>query len=128
KGTNVDLWVRNNLVLRITPRFNKEVNDHWMPDAARLAYKAFNENRVSRPHMMIDGKSVLTSWTNAIETVYEKVQAAGVQHVVVIGSAHASIEDNFALDKLFTNLGHKGAVFVPDVKAGAGDNFLLTDD
>ncbi len=128
KGTNVDLWVRNNLVLRITPRFNREVNDHWMPDAARLAYKAFNENRVSRPHMMVDGNSVLTSWTNAIETTLEQIQAAGVQNVVVIGSAHASIEDNFALDKLFTSLGHKGAVFTADAVAGAGDNFLLTDD
>jgi NADH-quinone oxidoreductase subunit G len=128
KGTNVDLWVRNNLVLRITPRFNKEVNDHWMPDAARMAYKTFNENRVSRPHMMVDGKSVLTSWTNAIETVFEQIQLAGVQNVVVIGSAHASVEDNFALDKLFTNLGHKGAVFTADSVAGAGDNFLLTDD
>jgi NADH-quinone oxidoreductase subunit G len=128
KGTNVDLWVRNNLVLRITPRFNRAVNDHWMPDAARLAYKAFNENRVSRPHMMVDGKSVLTSWTNAIETLYEQIQAAGVPNVVVIGSGHASVEDNFALDKLFTSLGHSGAVFTSDVVSGAGDDFLLTDD
>ncbi len=128
KGTNVDLWVRNNLVLRITPRYNKEVNDHWMPDAARIAYKAFNENRVSRPHLMVDGKSALTSWTNAIETVFEQIQSAGVQNVVVVGSAHASVEDNFALDKLFTSLGHKGAVFTADFIAGAGDNFLLTDD
>jgi NADH-quinone oxidoreductase subunit G len=99
-----------------------------MPDAARIAYKAFNENRVSRPHMMIDGKSVLTSWTNAIETVYEQILAAGVQHVVVVGSSHASVEDNYALDKLLTSLGHDGAVFTADSIIGAGDNFLLTDD
>jgi NADH-quinone oxidoreductase subunit G len=128
KGTNVDLWVRNNLVLRITPRFNRDVNDHWMPDAARIAYKAYNENRVSRPHMMVDRQSVLTSWTNAIETIYEHIQAVGVQHVVVVGSSHASVEDNYALEKLMTHLGHDGAVFVPDSVVGAGDNFLLTDD
>ena len=34
KGINVDLWVRNNEVLRITPRENLEVNEYWMPDAA----------------------------------------------------------------------------------------------
>jgi len=128
KGTNTDLWVRNNLVLRITPRFNKHVNDHWMPDQARMAYQWFNENRVSRPHLMIDQKPVRTSWTNAIETVIDYIQKVGVNQVVVIGSAHAPVEDNYALDHLFTSLGHKGTVFVPHVVKGAGDDFLLTDD
>jgi len=128
KGTNVDLWVRNNQVLRITPRYNKEVNDHWMPDAARMAYQSFNDNRISRAHLVIDGKPVLTSWTNAYETVFEKVQQHGIKNVAVFGSPHASVEDNFALDKLFTNVGHSGAVFTTHLIEGAGDDFLLTDD
>jgi NADH-quinone oxidoreductase subunit G len=128
KGTNVDLWVRNNLVLRITPRFNKDVNSHWMPDSGRLAYKAFNENRVNRPHLMVDGKSVRTSWTNALETFIEQVNKAGIQNIAVIGSAHAPIEDNFALDSLFSGMGNAGAVFVPHIVSGHGDSFLLTDD
>lgn len=128
KGTNTDLWVRNNLVLRITPRFNKSVNDHWMPDQARMAYQWFNENRVSRPHLMMDGKPIRTSWTNAIETLKDYIQKVGMNQIVVIGSSHASVEDNYALDHLFTGLGHKGSVFVPDVLKGVGDDFLLTDD
>jgi len=28
KGTNIDLWTRDNLVLRITPRYNEDVNDY----------------------------------------------------------------------------------------------------
>ena len=47
KGINVDFWVRDNQVLRITPRENLDVNEYWMPDAARLVYTTYNENRAS---------------------------------------------------------------------------------
>lgn len=128
KGTNVDFWVRNNLVLRITPRHNEAVNGYWMADAARTAYSAFNDNRVSRPHLVVDGKAMKTSWENALETVIEQVQAVGAANVLVIGSPHAPVEDNYALDKLFSALGNKGAVYTPHVSPGSGDHFLLTDD
>jgi len=46
-GTNIDLWLRDNKVLRITPRENQEINKMWMPDAHRLNVDFYNENRVS---------------------------------------------------------------------------------
>src|SRR5690606_40857539 len=45
KGSNCEYWVRDNLVLRITPRQNLLVNDYWLPDEDRLVYPMFNENR-----------------------------------------------------------------------------------
>jgi NADH-quinone oxidoreductase subunit G len=58
KGCNIDLWTRDNLVLRITPRFNAAVNDHWMPDEGREAYRLFNENRISKPLQKLDNEQV----------------------------------------------------------------------
>ena len=129
KGTNVDLWTRDNLVLRLTPRFNKDVNTHWMPDEARTAYTKFNENRISRPSIKADADNqIKTSWNNAIETFAEKLEEVKPADVLVLGSAHASVEENYSLMKTFSTWGVNNFHFSPDVKEGFGDDFLLTDD
>lgn len=129
KGCNIDLWTRDNEVLRITPRYNGEVNDYWMPDASREAYKLFNENRVSRPSIRLDGENQSkTSWNNAIETFAESLEAHNPEHILVIGSPHASVEENFVVNKFFNLLGAENARFVPHIEPGSGDDFLITDD
>lgn len=129
KGCNVDLWVRDNQVLRITPRHNPEVNDYWMPDAGRAAYVQFNENRVSRPTIKLDGDNQTnTSWNNAIETFAEVLEANDGSDLAILGSAHASVEENFAFNKFFNLLGASNARFAPHIIPGTGDAFLLTDD
>ncbi|MGM0506426.1 MAG: 2Fe-2S iron-sulfur cluster-binding protein [Bacteroidota bacterium] len=129
KGTNVDLWTRDNLILRITPRENPEVNDHWMPDAGREAYKRFNENRVSRPSLKLDESTqAKIAWNNAVETLAEKVRGVEPNQVLVIGSPHASVEENALLIQLSEKLGLPKPVFTPHIVEGAGDDLLLTDD
>ncbi|MEO1022305.1 MAG: molybdopterin-dependent oxidoreductase [Bacteroidota bacterium] len=128
-GNNIDLWTRDNLVLRITPRFNKEVNDHWIPDSARDAYRRFNENRISRPSIKLDGnEQVKASWNNAIQTFAETLAQHKPEDILVIGSGHASVEENFSLMKFFSTWGVNDFFVIPHLIEGAGDDFLLTDD
>lgn len=129
KGCNVDLWTRDNLILRITPRENPHVNDHWMPDVGREAYKRFNENRLSRPSIQLDREEqVKTSWNNAFETFSEQLEAVEAKEILAIGSPHASLEENYLLSKLTTLLGIESPLFVPHIEKGTGDGFLITDD
>ncbi|MDG5766449.1 2Fe-2S iron-sulfur cluster-binding protein [Balneolales bacterium ANBcel1] len=129
KGCNTYLWTRDNLVLRITPRFNEAVNDHWMPDYARLDYKKYNENRVSRPHLKLDDRDqVKTSWNNAELTFGEELDKVKGSDILVIGSAHASVEDNFAFRSFFEQKGAESFVFLPHVEPGFGDDLLISDD
>lgn len=129
KGCNIDLWTRDNQVLRITPRQNKAVNDYWMPDEGRGAYELFNENRASRPSIKLDGSNQSnTSWNNAIETFAETIEGHAGDDVLVIGSPHASVEENYALNKFFNLLGASNARFTPHIIDGYGDDFLITDD
>ncbi len=129
KGTNIDLWTRDNLILRITPRYNGEVNDHWMPDSGREAYRRFNERRISRPSIKVDGDNqVKTSWNNAIQTFAETLHASKPGEVAVIGSPHASVEENYALMKFFSTWGVNDFHYANHVEEGFGDGFLLTDD
>ncbi|PWN07417.1 molybdopterin-dependent oxidoreductase [Rhodohalobacter mucosus] len=128
KGCNIDLWTRDNLVLRITPRYNGEVNDHWMPDEGREAYRLFNENRISRPYQKLDNEQVHSSWSNAIVTIAEQIEKTDRDKVAVIGSPHASVEENYVLSRFASLLGLNEPVFTPHKEEGKGDDFLITDD
>lgn len=128
KGCNIDLWTRDNLVLRITPRHNEAVNDYWMPDVGREAYKIFNENRVSRPSQKLDDEQVQSSWNNAFETLSEQIEKTDKEKILCIGSPHASVEENYLLMTMSNLLAGSTPVFTPHVVDGAGDDFLLTDD
>ncbi len=129
KGCNIDLWTRDNQVLRITPRHNDAVNNYWMPDEGRSGYRIFNENRASRPSIKLDGTNQSnTSWNNAVETFAETLEAQSGDDVLVIGSPHVSVEENYAFNKFFNLLGYKNAGFVPHIIDGYGDDFLISDD
>ncbi len=129
KGTNVDLWTRDNLVLRITPRYNPEVNDYWMPDAGRDAYRLFNENRISRPEIKLDGtNNTKSSWNNVLMTLAEELQKRKGSEVLFLGSTYASVEDNFVVNKFLQSFGVEKSYFIPHIIEGAGDDFLLDDD
>ncbi len=128
KGCNIDLWTRDNLVLRITPRFNEAVNDHWMPDEGREAYKLFNENRVSKPHQKLDGEQIFSSWNNAIATFNEQIENHDKNEILIVGSPHASVEENYSLSKFANLLGLNQPVFTTHSEEGKGDGFLITDD
>ena len=128
KGCNIDLWTRDNLVLRITPRFNGDVNDHWMPDEGREAYKIFNENRISRPLQKLDGEQILSAWSNASATFSEEIDQRDKKEILFVGSPHVSVEENYALQKYANILGISEPIFVPHIEEGKGDGFLITDD
>ena len=128
KGCNIDLWTRDNQVLRITPRFNKEVNDHWIPDTGREAYKIFNENRISRPLQKLDNEQVNSSWNNAIATFFEQIDNVDKKDILMIGSPHASVEENYVFSKFANLLGINQPLYTTHIIDGAGDGFLITDD
>ncbi|MEX2640869.1 MAG: molybdopterin-dependent oxidoreductase [Balneolales bacterium] len=129
KGCNIDIWTRDNIVMRITPRYNSEVNDYWMPDAGRLGYTFINENRVSRPQIRLDGKEqVKTSWNNALLTFSETIRTGKPEEFLLIGSSFSSVEDNYVMAKFFNEIGQSNVHFAPHIVAGSGDNLLMSDD
>ncbi len=129
RGTNVDYWVRNNLVLRITPRQNLDVNEYWMPDAARLVYDTFNTDRPAGPQVLYrDGDFGPASWEQALDGAAYLLKEFGGNDVFFLGSPHATVEDNHLLMKLAEAVGAPAPQYLPHVETGAGDDWLLTDD
>ncbi len=123
KGINVDYWVRDNQILRITPRENLSVNEFWMPDAARLVYQRYNENRPKGPS--IGGKA--SDWDAAYDEAASLLKAANGK-VLFLGSAYATVEDNYLLMKLAEAIGSEAPQYISHVEAGSGDDWLISDD
>jgi NADH-quinone oxidoreductase subunit G len=123
-GTNIFVWVRDNEVLRITPRENQEINAHWMPDAHRLNVDFYNKDRVSG--VKIKG-GIPINFEEGISKAAQILNAAG-KDLFLLGSAYASLESNFALKQLAAKLGIATIHYVPNVEAGSGDDWLIQED
>ena len=122
-GINVDVWTKNNQVLRITPRENQDANEHWMPDAARLIYRTYNEDRTSGP--ALDGRA--TTWEAAAREAGRLVKEAG-SRILFVGSASATVEDNYLLVRLAQAVGAETPRFLDRRGEASDDGFLVSDD
>jgi NADH-quinone oxidoreductase subunit G len=129
KGINVLYWVRDNQILRITPRQNMEVNEHWMPDESRLVFSTFNDDRPSGPHILFrEGGFGPAGWDQAYDAAAYLLKEYKGNEIAFIGSPYATVEDNYLLKRLAEALGAPMPSYIPDIEEGAGDDWLLTDD
>ena len=124
KGCSVDVWVRDNQVLRLTPRENKAVNQYWMCDAGRLDISRYNKSRVSGPRLKGD---VPVNFEQAVNKAAELIKNHNGK-VDFLGSARASLENNLALKLLASKLDVRKVQYVTHLMPGWGDDFLRKDD
>ncbi len=131
RGCNMYSWVRNNEILRQTPRYNPEVNDYWMCDWGRLeTFKHVNvANRIKAPMMKKDGVLVEVGWDEAIARAAGDLKSYRKSEIAVIGSAYDTNEDNYLLQKFATEvLGTKHIDFQRHVVDGDQDDLLIRAD
>lgn len=105
QGCNIDLHVRDNLVQRLKPRSNPEVNEHWMCDYGRHRYEWMNRSdRIETPHLASADGLRPSGWSEAFDSVVTAL-VEGAGPVKAVASPHASNEDLAALAALVTKLG-----------------------
>lgn len=124
KGSNCYYWVKDNQIMKVTPRTNMDVNEFWLADEERLAYSTFNENRPEGP--TVEGASV--SWEMAWKAAADCLRGVDGSRILFLGSAWATVEDNYLLAKMADALGAPAPVYLPHVEKGHGDGWLQTDD
>jgi len=131
RGCNIELWVRNNQVLRLVPRHNEEVNSFWMCDHGRLnTFKFINdENRVDGPHIRVEGNLIKVGWDEAYSDAASRLKAFGKDEIAILGSAYATVEDNFVAAKFAKSIIGTGNLdFVRHINPGFGDYILRNED
>ena len=95
-------WAKGARLIRITPRFNPEVNGYWMCDIGRFQYRWIEgDTRLTTPLVrQPSGAQAKSTWGGALARVREvllpivKDEAAALR---VLVSAHASHEELFAI-------------------------------
>lgn len=132
RGCNMYSWVRNNEILRQTPRYNPDVNDYWMCDHGRLeTFVHVNvPERIKAPMMKKgSGSLVEVGWDEAIARAASDLKSFKKSEIAVIGSAYDTNEDNYVLQRFAAEvLGTKHIDFARHINAGDEDGILIKAD
>jgi len=107
QGCNITLDTRDNLVQRLKPRENLDVNGWWMCDFGRHNYEWINRgDRLETP--LVNGKT--TGWSEALEALLGRLQEAegGVRSLTW---AHSPNEEMGMLKALVERLGGGDVVY-----------------
>jgi len=125
----VDVDTRDNTVRRLRPRFNPDVNGHWICDEGRLNYKFVNTNRIRDGYVTHGERKIDTTVDvvlGEIASVVGDAKSSGAA-VQILASATCTLEEMFALKKLAVAADAKleVATHVPD---GEADNKLRVAD
>jgi NADH-quinone oxidoreductase subunit G len=118
-GVNTEVWSREGVIYRITPRRNDEVNDTWMADTGRLLYKPVAaDDRLREPS--VDGTAV--AGAEALAQAGALLKAGGV---AIVGSGRSSVEEQFLTRKLAEATA--APVWLVG-RVGKGDGLLISAD
>ena len=106
QGCNIDLHTRDNLVQRLKPRENLDVNGWWMCDYGRLDYEWMNAGgRIEAPLVRRNGAPAAVAWKDALTELADAARSMGGSSVKAVASPHASNEDLGALATLIDAFG-----------------------
>jgi NADH-quinone oxidoreductase subunit G len=101
-------WAKGSRLIRMTPRFNPEVNSYWMCDIGRFDYHwVEGDTRLRKPLLRRGGTLEPAGWHDVEPRLRDAVQAAGSSDpasVRYLVSAHASTEELFVLKKVVEGL------------------------
>ncbi len=137
RGCNMEIWVRDNIVKRLIPRENMDVNQYWMCDYGRLnTYKFINDEttRVKSPMMREEdvsqdaGGLKECDWDDAIARVISEIKNYKGDEIAFIASAYSTLEDNFVLQRFAKEIvGSDNIAYIPHIE-GEDDKLLLRAD
>jgi NADH-quinone oxidoreductase subunit G len=107
QGCNMIVETRDNVVVRLRPRPNEEVNKYFMCDHGRLSYRWLNEpDRVEAPLVRHGERFVAVDWEQAIASARELLNR---HRAYVVASPMLSNESLWTLARLAERTGGAGA-------------------
>ena len=105
-GSNLDIHVKDNRVMRVVPRENEDVNECWLADRDRFSYQGLNTpERMTQPMVKHNGQWVETTWQVALELVADKLKAIPAERIGALSTPYQTAEELFLLQKLMRGLG-----------------------
>ncbi len=99
-GSNIHIDVRDNKVLRITPRTNEDINEEWISDKTRFAYDGLACQRLDKPYIRKNKKLVPCSWDEAFDAIRKQITKVNSSEIAALAGDLADQESQLALRML----------------------------
>jgi NADH-quinone oxidoreductase subunit G len=113
QGCNIMVDTRDEVVVRLRPRPNMDVNRHFMCDTGRMNYRWMNRgDRIEAPLVREGQRHTATDWDTALARLAQLVRGSS-GHAVILASGSASLESLGMLKRLLGGLETVAAVRVP---------------
>ncbi len=109
-GSNLVVQVKHDVVKRILPFENEDINECWISDKDRFSYEALNgPDRLTKPMVKQAGSWIETDWSTALEYVANGLKSIVLEHgkdaVGALASPHSTFEELFLIQSLVRGLG-----------------------
>jgi NADH-quinone oxidoreductase subunit G len=113
QGCNINIDTRDDVVVRIRPRPNLEVNRHFICDYGRMNYRWMNRgDRIEAPLVRDGGRHTATDWDTALARLEQALRGASGS-AVILASGRASTESLGLVRRLVERLDVTAALQVP---------------
>ncbi|MGQ5487233.1 NADH-quinone oxidoreductase subunit NuoG [Thauera sp. ZXT1-4] len=115
-GANLIVQTKHDVVKRVLPLENEDVNECWLSDKDRFSYEALNgEQRLTTPMVKQGGQWKQVDWQAALEFAANGLRGIAHDHgapaIGALGSPHATVEELHLLQKLVRGLGSQNVDF-----------------
>ncbi len=129
-GCNTEVWVRNNEILRLTPRNNEDVNKYWMCDKGRLNTFKFVNSKTRIDGCLVRKNNILekAEWNDAVNEVHNELKKYKNEEIAIIGSAFITLEDSYTMLKFAKSFGINNIVVPEHLVPGDCDDILIKED
>lgn len=109
-GSNIELHIRKNDVMRVVPRENEAVNESWLSDRDRFSYLGLSsEARLRDPMIKVDDEWQVVDWQTALEKAVDGLKGVinkfGAEEVTGLISPAATLEEAYLFQKWMRGLG-----------------------
>jgi NADH-quinone oxidoreductase subunit G len=113
QGCNISIDTRDEVVVRIRPRPNLEVNRHFICDYGRMNYRWMNRgDRVEAPLVRDGGRHVATDWDTALDRLGQAVRGASGT-AAILATGRASTESLGLVRRMLDGFQVTAAIQVP---------------
>ncbi len=113
QGCNITIDTRDDIVVRLRPRPNLEVNRHFICDYGRMNYRWLNRgDRMEAPLVREGGRHVATDWDTALDRLGHLVRGTSGS-ALILASGRASTESLGLVRLMLERLKVTAAVQVP---------------
>ena len=129
-GSNIMIHKKNDIIRRIVPKNNPEINETWIADRDRFGFDGiYSEDRVKSAKLRVEHNLKDVKLSEAIDRSVELIQSSSTkdQSIGVLISPNLSTEEQYLLLDLCDQLGIKGIDYRPrqrDFSTDSANDFI----